>query len=81
VEHAATGLAAAWAFTRFAVFRIATLYLADDPSSELIEKLTFREDSRGANLWLVAQTTRASFTVPSRTMASAACIRCRRTST
>ena len=53
VEHAATGLAAAWAFTRFAAFRIATVYLADEPSSELIEKLTFREDSRGANLWLV----------------------------
>ena len=52
-EHAATGLAAAWAFTRFAAFRIATVYLADDPSNELIEKLTFREDPRGANLWLV----------------------------
>jgi hypothetical protein len=38
---------------RFAAFRIATVYLADDPSSELIEKLTFREDPSGANLWLV----------------------------
>ena len=53
VEHAATGLAAAWAFTRYATFRIATVYLTGDPSSELIEKLTFREDPRGANLWLV----------------------------
>jgi hypothetical protein len=53
VEHAATGLAAAWAFTRFAAFRIATVYLAHDPSNVLIENLTFREDPRGANLWLV----------------------------
>ena len=28
------------------------MYLANDPSNELIEKLTFREDPRGANLWL-----------------------------
>jgi hypothetical protein len=53
VEYAATGLAAAWAYTRFAAFRIATVHLADDPSSELTEKLSFREDPRGANLWLV----------------------------
>lgn len=53
VEHAATGLAAAWAYTRFAAFRIATVYLAREPSSTLTDQLTFREDSRGANLWLV----------------------------
>lgn len=52
-EHAATGLAAAWALTRFAAFRIATLYLPADPSPELLERLGFREDARGANLWLV----------------------------
>ena len=53
VAHATTGLAAAWAFTRFAAFRIATVYLADDPPRELTEKLSFREGPRGANLWLV----------------------------
>jgi hypothetical protein len=53
VEHAATGLAAAWALTRFAAFRIATVYLPADPSPELLERLGFREDARGANLWLV----------------------------
>jgi hypothetical protein len=33
-EHAATGLAAAWALTRFASFRIATVYLPKDQSDE-----------------------------------------------
>ena len=53
IEHAATGLAAAWALTRFAAFRIATVYLPTDPSPELLERLGCREDPRGANLWLV----------------------------
>ncbi len=53
VEHAATGLAAAWQMTHFAAFRIATFFLAESPSKELREKLGFREDARGANLWLV----------------------------
>ncbi|MBI5527218.1 MAG: helix-turn-helix domain-containing protein [Deltaproteobacteria bacterium] len=53
IEHAATGLAAAWALTRFAAFRIATVYLPADPSPVLLECLGFREDPRGANLWLV----------------------------
>jgi hypothetical protein len=53
VEHAATGLAAAWQMTRFVAFRIATFFLAESPSKEVREKLGFREDARGANLWLV----------------------------
>lgn len=53
VEHAATGLAAAWQMTHFAAFRIATFFLAESPTKELREKLGFREDARGANLWLV----------------------------
>jgi hypothetical protein len=53
IEHAATGLAAAWALTHFAGFRIATLYLPTDPSPALLEQLGYREDPRGANLWLV----------------------------
>jgi hypothetical protein len=52
IEHAATGLAAAWALTRFAAFRTTTLYLATDPSTALLEHLGYREDPRGANLWL-----------------------------
>jgi hypothetical protein len=53
VEHAATGLAAAWVLTRFASFRIATVYLPTDPSPDLVERIGFREDPRGANVWLV----------------------------
>jgi hypothetical protein len=53
VEHAATGLLAAWQMTSFASFRIATFFLAVEPSQELIAKLRFRAEPRGANLWLV----------------------------
>lgn len=53
VEHAATGLAAAWQMTHFAAFRVATFFVTKPPSSSLIEKLGFRQDPRGANLWLV----------------------------
>jgi hypothetical protein len=53
VEHAATGLAAAWQLTHFASFRIATFFVRSEPTATLKEKLGFREDPRGANLWLV----------------------------
>jgi hypothetical protein len=53
VEHAATGLAAAWQLTHFVAFRIATFFVTREPSAELNAKLGFRDDARGANLWLV----------------------------
>lgn len=53
VEHAVTGLAAAWQLTHFAAFRIATFFVTREPSAELKTKLGFRDDARGANLWLV----------------------------
>lgn len=53
VEHAATGLTAAWQLTHFAAFRIATFFLAVEPSEEWKQALGFREDSRGANVWFV----------------------------
>lgn len=53
VEHAATGLAAAWQMTHFAAFRVATFFLTESPSKELRAGLGFREDERGANLWFV----------------------------
>jgi len=53
IAHAATGLAAAWQLTHFATFRIATFFVAEPPSKVLREKLGFREEPRGANLWLV----------------------------
>ncbi len=51
--YAATGLAAAWALTGFAAFRLVTLYLPAPPSPELLGKLGFHDEPRGANLWLV----------------------------
>ncbi|MEW6262370.1 MAG: type IV toxin-antitoxin system AbiEi family antitoxin [Thermodesulfobacteriota bacterium] len=53
IEYAATGLAAAWVLTRFTAFRTTTVYLTDDPPQPLLDALSFREDPRGANLWLV----------------------------
>ena len=52
--YAVTGLAAAWYWTRFARFRLSTVYVKDSPSSELLESLGFRETPRGSNTWLVA---------------------------
>lgn len=53
VKYAATALGAAWFLTRFATFRLTTLYLREPPPSSLLEEMSFREDRRGANLWLV----------------------------
>jgi hypothetical protein len=60
IEYGLTGLAAAWKVSPFANFRLVTVYLNRDEgaalreSVALREKLSFREESRGANLWLVS---------------------------
>jgi hypothetical protein len=51
--YAATGLVGAWLLTGFASFRLVTLYLKDEPSPEFLVELGFREQERGANVWLV----------------------------
>lgn len=51
-DYAVTGLSAAWLLTRFTSFRIVTLYLHDDLTPALSERLRYRPDPRGANLWL-----------------------------
>jgi hypothetical protein len=53
IGYAATGLAAAWVLTGFAGFRIASVYVPEAPPPRLLEVLGFREDERGANVWLV----------------------------
>lgn len=53
VPHAATGLAAAWAYSHFAMFHIATFFLSTEPTPGLLKRLQFRDDERGANVWLV----------------------------
>ncbi|HVA99670.1 MAG TPA: type IV toxin-antitoxin system AbiEi family antitoxin [Acidimicrobiales bacterium] len=52
VHHAFTGLAAAWAFDRFAQFRLSTVYIDTDPR-EVAEQLGMRPDTRGANVQIV----------------------------
>lgn len=53
VDYAASGLGAAWLITRFAAFRLVTVYLPEQPPLALFERLSFREEARGANVWLV----------------------------
>lgn len=53
VQHAFTSLAAAWQYTHFAGFRLATVYLTEGVSQELQHDLGFRATDRGANVWLV----------------------------
>ena len=53
ITHAATGLSGAWLYSKFAGFRIVTFYMDGQLSEELIEKLGFREEERGSNVWFV----------------------------
>ncbi len=53
IDHAATGLGAAWLYTRFATFRLVTYYVAEMPENDVLKNLGFRETDRGANVWLV----------------------------
>ncbi len=53
VRYAATGLTAAWYWTRYTSYRLSTVYLSETPSTELLGALEFREEPRGSNTWLV----------------------------
>ncbi len=53
LENNGGGHKAAWLWDRFAGFRTVTLYLEQEPSSETLAALRFREDTRGSNVWLV----------------------------
>jgi len=61
IDYAVTGLAGAWQYTHFAMFRLATFYLADPPGKNLFDLLHFREDDRGANTWLVVPNDKGVF--------------------
>ncbi|MBI4832808.1 MAG: hypothetical protein HY801_14910 [Candidatus Lindowbacteria bacterium] len=56
ISYAATGLAAAWLLDHFASFRIATIYVPEEPSQDVLDNLSYHKDSRGANCWLVVPT-------------------------
>jgi hypothetical protein len=53
VEHAFTGLPAAWQYDHFATYRLATVYLPGGWSKGLESSLGMREGERGANTWVV----------------------------
>jgi hypothetical protein len=53
LEHAATGLAAAWLMDHFAGYRLVVIYVAQIPSAEAREAMGFHEEQRGENVWLV----------------------------
>jgi hypothetical protein len=53
LSWALTGLAAAWQMTHFAMFRLVTVFVRERPSEEWLGRIGFREDPRGANLWVV----------------------------
>ena len=53
VPYAATGLASAWSLGHFAGFRIVSLYLRQFPAPDLLAAMSFHEDDRGANVWLI----------------------------
>jgi hypothetical protein len=61
IDYAATGLAGAWQYTHFAMFRLAILFLADPPRKNIFDLLHFREDDRGANTWLVVPNDKGVF--------------------
>ena len=52
-KYAVTGLAAAWQLNRHASYRLSTVYLEKEPSEELLRRIGFRREPRGANTWLV----------------------------
>jgi len=61
VQHATTGLSAAWLLTKFAGFRLATFFLSKEPGEKLVNRIGFRTDDRGANIWLVVPNDDAVF--------------------
>jgi Transcriptional regulator, AbiEi antitoxin, Type IV TA system len=52
IEHAFTGLPAAWAIDRFARFRLTTVYVDGDPR-DVVEQLDVRQGSKGANVQIL----------------------------
>lgn len=51
--YAATGLAAAWCYGRFAGFRTASMYVHAASAADVLADVGFRPTERGANVWLL----------------------------
>lgn len=52
IQHAATGLGAAWLYSGHAAFRTVTLFVEDLPPADDLSDLGFRWVDSGSNLWL-----------------------------
>jgi hypothetical protein len=52
IDHAFTGLPAAWAIDRFARFRLSTVYVDGDPR-DVVEQLGIRQGFKGANVQIL----------------------------
>jgi hypothetical protein len=53
IEHAVTGLGAAWLLNKFAGFNTVTFYLKAWPRRDVLDPLGFREGAPASNVWLV----------------------------
>ena len=53
LAHAATGLSGAWLLNEFAMFRLVTFFVPEEPSQSVMKAAGFRPEERGANVWLV----------------------------
>lgn len=60
IDHAFTGLPAAWALNRFARFRLNTVYVHGDPR-EAADAVDLRRNERGANVQIVGPDDRGVF--------------------
>ncbi len=61
IDHAFTGLPAAWALDRFARFRLNSVYVHGDPR-DAAEAVGLRRNERGANVQLIGPDDRGVFT-------------------
>ena len=53
VEHAVTALAGAWLLDPFSGFRLVVFYIGKLPSVDAQQRMGFREEKHGENVWLV----------------------------
>lgn len=53
IKHAATGLGAAWLYTRFAAFRTVSIFIDEPIDAGILSDLGFRESDTGPNAWLI----------------------------
>jgi hypothetical protein len=54
IPYAATGLSAAWLYSKVVEFKLTTIYLRSSmPSRSFLKKLKFEDEPKSGNLWLV----------------------------